>query len=48
MRPMDQRDSFAGYVELDADQLSTLQLAGRYEHYSDFDDTVNGKAAGPI
>lgn len=41
------RDSYAGYVELDADLSSsfTLQLAGRYEHYSDFGDTVNGKAA---
>ncbi|MBK7163272.1 MAG: TonB-dependent receptor [Sphingomonadales bacterium] len=41
------RDSYAGYVELDADLSSsfTLQLAGRYEHYSDFGSTVNGKAA---
>lgn len=41
------RDSFAGYVELDADLTDsfTVQLAGRYEHYSDFGDTVNGKAA---
>ncbi len=41
------RDSYAAYVELDADLTSsfTLQLAGRYEHYSDFGDTVNGKAA---
>jgi len=41
------RDSFAGYVELDADLSDsfTLQLAGRYEHYSDFGDTINGKAA---
>lgn len=41
------RDSFAGYVELDADLSDrlTLQLAGRYEHFSDFGDTVNGKAA---
>ena len=41
------RDSFAGYVELDADLTDrlTLQLAGRYEHFSDFGDTVNGKAA---
>jgi iron complex outermembrane receptor protein len=41
------RDSFAGYVELDADltERLTLQLAGRYEHFSDFGDTVNGKAA---
>ena len=41
------RDSFAGYVELDADLSDrlTLQLAGRYGHFSDFGDTVNGKAA---
>lgn len=41
------RDSYAGYVELDADLSDsfTLQLAGRYEHYSDFGSTVNGKAA---
>ena len=41
------RDSFAGYVELDADLTDrlTLQLAGRYEHFSDFGDTINGKAA---
>jgi iron complex outermembrane receptor protein len=41
------RDSFAGYAELDADLTDqlTLQLAGRYEHFSDFGDTVNGKAA---
>jgi iron complex outermembrane recepter protein len=42
------RDSFAGYAELDADvnDALSLQLAGRYEHFSDFGDTVNGKAAG--
>ena len=41
------RDSFAGYAEADADisKTFTLQLAGRYEHFSDFGDTVNGKAA---
>jgi iron complex outermembrane recepter protein len=41
------RDSFAGYVELDADLSDslTMQLAGRYEHFSDFGDTINGKAA---
>jgi iron complex outermembrane receptor protein len=41
------RDSFAGYVELDTDisDALTFQLAGRYEHYSDFGDTFNGKAA---
>jgi iron complex outermembrane recepter protein len=41
------RDSFAGYAELDADLTDqlTLQVAGRYEHFSDFGDTVNGKVA---
>ncbi|MBS0478208.1 MAG: TonB-dependent receptor [Proteobacteria bacterium] len=41
------RDSFAGYGEVDADvtKAFTVQLAGRYEHYSDFGDTVNGKLA---
>jgi len=41
------RDSFAGYAELDADLTDqlTLQVAGRYEHFSDFGDTINGKAA---
>ena len=41
------RKSYAGYAELDADLSSafTLQLAGRFEHYSDFGNTVNGKAA---
>ncbi len=41
------RDSFAGYAEVDADitKSFTLQVAGRYEHFSDFGDTVNGKVA---
>ncbi|MCO4092896.1 MAG: TonB-dependent receptor [Sphingorhabdus sp.] len=41
------RSSAAGYAELDADLTDqlTLQLAGRYEHFSDFGDTINGKAA---
>jgi iron complex outermembrane receptor protein len=41
------RDSFAGYVELDADisDAFAVQLAGRYEHFSDFGSTINGKAA---
>jgi len=41
------RDSFAGYVELDADlsDMFNVQVAGRYEHFSDFGDTVNGKVA---
>ena len=42
------RDSFAGYVELDADVTDRLsfQIAGRFEHYSDFGSTLNGKIAG--
>ena len=41
------RDSFAGYVELDTDfsDAFNVQIAGRYEHFSDFGSTVNGKAA---
>jgi iron complex outermembrane receptor protein len=41
------RNSYAGYVELNADisDAFTLQAAGRYEHYSDFGDTWNGKLA---
>ncbi|AXB79544.1 TonB-dependent siderophore receptor [Novosphingobium sp. P6W] len=44
------RDSFAGYLELEGDfaNILTLQLAGRYEHFSDFGDTVNGKAAARL
>ncbi|WP_374140185.1 TonB-dependent receptor plug domain-containing protein [Sphingomonas sp.] len=41
------RANWSGYVELESeinDQL-TLQLAGRFESYSDFGNTVNGKAA---
>jgi iron complex outermembrane receptor protein len=41
------RDSFAAYVELDTDlsDMFNIQLAGRYEHFSDFGDTLNGKVA---
>ncbi|WP_445192310.1 TonB-dependent receptor plug domain-containing protein [Sphingomonas sp. Tas61C01] len=41
------RDSFAGYIEFDADLFTglTATAAGRYEHYSDFGDTLNGKLA---
>lgn len=41
------RDSFAAYVELDADlsEQFNVQVAGRYEHYSDFGSTINGKLA---
>ena len=44
------RDSFAGYVELDADlnDMINVQVAGRYEHFSDFGDTLNGKFAARV
>jgi iron complex outermembrane receptor protein len=41
------RHSYAAYVELDTDLFEgfTTTLAGRYEHFSDFGDTLNGKFA---
>ncbi len=41
------RNSYAGYAELDGDIFEgfTATLAGRYEHFSDFGSTVNGKLA---
>ena len=41
------RHSWAAYVELDTDPLPglTTTLAGRFEHYSDFGSTWNGKFA---
>ncbi|HWH18096.1 MAG TPA: TonB-dependent receptor, partial [Allosphingosinicella sp.] len=41
------RNSRAAYVEFDTDPVEglTTTLAGRYEHYSDFGDTWNGKFA---
>ena len=41
------RDSVAGYVELDTDIFAgfTVTAAGRYERFSDFGDTLNGKLA---
>lgn len=41
------RHSVAGYVELDTEIVSglTTTVAGRFEHFSDFGDTVNGKFA---
>ncbi len=41
------RDSYAFYTELETDLTPrwTTQLAGRFEHYSDFGSTVNGKFA---
>ena len=39
------RDSVAGYVDLEADvhKKIRLGLAGRFEHYSDFGGTADGK-----
>jgi iron complex outermembrane receptor protein len=41
------RHSYAGYIEFDADPVEgvTMTLAGRYENFSDFGSTVNGKFA---
>jgi iron complex outermembrane receptor protein len=41
------RHSWAAYVELDTDPIEgvTTTLAGRYEHFSDFGETWNGKFA---
>ena len=41
------RHSWAGYVEFDADLFEgfTAVVAGRYEHFSDFGGTLNGKLA---
>lgn len=41
------RDSWAAYLELETDLTEgfTLQAAGRYEHFSDFGSTWNGKLA---
>ena len=41
------RHNFAAYAELDTDPFEgfSLTAAGRFEHYSDFGDTVTGKLA---
>lgn len=41
------RDSYAAYVEVDAEinDMFTVQAAGRFEHFTDFGDTLNGKLA---
>jgi iron complex outermembrane receptor protein len=41
------RHSYAAYAELDTDPVEglTTTIAGRYEHYSDFGETWNGKFA---
>ena len=46
-RTNEKRHSWAAYVELDTDPLPgvTTTLAGRFEHYSDFGSTWNGKFA---
>ncbi|THD62310.1 MAG: TonB-dependent receptor [Phenylobacterium sp.] len=42
------RDSYAGYVDFAADPIENLHLdlAGRYEHFSDFGDATVGKLTG--
>jgi iron complex outermembrane receptor protein len=42
------RTNVAGYVDLSSDLTSQLliDVAGRYEHYSDFGNTTTGKIAG--
>lgn len=44
------RDSYAGYIELDTDisEAFNIQAAGRFEHFSDFGNTVNGKLAARL
>ena len=46
-RTDENRHSHAAYIELDTDPVEglTTTLAGRYEHYSDFGSTWNGKFA---
>ena len=41
------RHSYSGYVEFDGELFKdfTATVAGRYEHYSDFGNTINGKLA---
>lgn len=44
------RHSWAGYGELDLDisKILNVQIAGRYENFSDFGDTLNGKVAARL
>jgi len=41
------RHSYAGYIEFDSEVLKNLTatVAGRFEHFSDFGNTLNGKLA---
>ncbi len=45
--PNDSRHSWAAYAELDTDPIEgvTTTIAGRFEHFSDFGSTWNGKFA---
>ena len=44
------RNSKAAYLELESDffEMLTVQVAGRYEDFSDFGDTFNAKVAGRL
>ena len=44
------RSSVAGYLELDAEvnDMLNVQAAGRFEHFTDFGDTFNGKLAARL
>ena len=44
------RDAKAAYIELESDffDILTVQVAGRYEEFSDFGDTLNGKIAARL
>ncbi len=44
------RDNGAGYVDVEGDFVPRVRLgfAGRYEHYSDFGNTTNGKVTARI
>jgi iron complex outermembrane receptor protein len=46
-RTDESRSSYAAYVELDTDITEglTTTVAGRFEHFSDFGNTINGKLA---
>ncbi len=41
------RHSYAGYIEFDSEVVAglTATVAGRFEHFSDFGETINGKLA---
>ncbi|MFT3967566.1 MAG: TonB-dependent receptor [Sphingobium sp.] len=43
----DSRNSYAGYLDIETDitKAFTIGFAGRYEHFSDFGSTTNGKVS---